>query len=110
MPEVHKFSDTVIKMNKEIQKLKNIEGYMELRITDDMAQLLKSGFKYYYDGNYGVMKRSRSIEWNATAHMLTGFSRFNRRYFKGRVEKILWPSCNTDQPVIFFLSKTLEHV
>ena len=98
-------------MEKEIKTLKHIHGYTEWKDINKYVHSLKNGFKYYYDGKYDNMKKLKKINFEKQGRHLSGdFGWFKKPYkFEGRVQKILWPACNSTEPIVFFNKNTLQY-
>ena len=97
-------------MNTEVKILKSQHGFTELKNIDKYIASLKDGFKLYYNDEYKEIKQLKHIEFNKTTHYLHGFFGLlsKQKKIKGRVHKILWPSCN-GKPIVFFIDNTLEY-
>ena len=98
-------------MDKEIKTLKSVHGYTEWKDIEKYVHSLKNGFKYYYDGKYEDMKPVKQITFNKTSRTIAGnFGWFSKPYnFEGRIQKILWPACNSTKPIVFFNHSTLHY-
>ena len=96
-------------MNSEIKTFKSDYGYTEWKDIQKHVDSLKNGFKYYYENTYHTMKTTKKIEFSKTGRILTGHLKWWKGTFKGRIHKIIWPSCNNDKPIVFFNSNTLYY-
>ena len=98
-------------MDKEIKAFKSEHGYTEWKDIGKYVDSLKNGFTYYYDGKYGEMKKTKSIDFDRIKRKLSGaFGWFSNPYkFEGRIHKIIWPSCNSNKPIVFFNCNTLYY-
>ena len=98
-------------MDKEIKTFKRIHGYTEWKDIGKYVHSLKNGFKYYYEGEYQDMKPVKYITFNKISKNLSGkFGWLSRSHnFKGRIQKILWPACNSTKPIVFFNHRTLHY-
>ena len=99
-------------MNVQVKSFKHEHGYTEWKDITRYLGTLEHGFDYYYKDKYYEMEPTKKLEFCRQGRTIIGhFRGWMRRpkKFKGRVHKILWPSCNTPKPIVFFIDNTLYY-
>ena len=99
-------------MDIQVKTFKRDYGYIEWKDIQKYIGTLEDGFDYFYQDKKYEMDPTKKIEFYHQGRILNGSFRGWMRKpkkFKGRVHKILWPSCNATKPIVFFVDNTLYY-
>ena len=99
-------------MDIQIKSFKHEYGYIEWKNIQKYVGTLEDGFDYFYKNERFEMESLKKLEFIRQGRILVGHFKTwfgHPKKFKGRVHKILWPACNEEKPLVFFIDNTLYY-